>query len=85
VFVQDWANLLGHTGLWRKEEGSRSAPPVLCLQKVVASQPTFRGRHTSFRSYESMFLPPAKGKGVIGPGNFIIGLKFWSFNILQLR
>ena len=65
VCVQDWAHLLGHTGLWRKEEGSCSAPPVLCLQKVVASQPTFRGRHTSFRAYESMFLPPAKGKAIL--------------------
>lgn len=41
VCVQDLANLLGHTGLWGKEEESRSAPPALCLQKVVASQPTF--------------------------------------------
>ena len=85
VCVQDWAKLLRYTGLWSKEEESCSAPPALCLQKVVASPSTFRGRHTSSRAYESMFLPPAKGTGMIGPGDFIIRLKFWSFHILQLR
>ena len=46
VCVQDWANLLGHAGLWKKEEGSRSAPPALCLQKGwPASQHFEAGTH----------------------------------------